>query len=239
MPDVKEHPQLFKAEMILAILAGLKTMTRRAVTQNNSLIDGSGKGIRAHWPKLQWDRAWPDSGPTVRPGRSPSWRVPCLLHGGISHRITPRVKAGHSLWCKETWKLPAWDGDRQAIGVCYRATGDKTHWIERADHLELATRLLGRKWRSPLHMRRAFARLVLPVVRVGAERLQEISEADALADGGWEYGACPIHKSPVSSFEMLWNSINGDRPGLAWKDNVPLWIYEWEKKQGDRPCTSQ
>jgi hypothetical protein len=138
------------------------------------------------------------------------------------HRITPRVQKGHALWCKETWKLPAWNGDRQAVGVCYRATGDKTHWIKLADHLDLAQRLLGRTWRSPLHMPRALTRLVLPVVRVAAERLQDISEADAIAEG------CPReYLLGLNWFRPLWDSINGDRPGLAWKDNVPLWIFEW------------
>lgn len=238
MPDVKEHGHLFKAEMVLAILAGLKWMTRRAVTQHNSLIDGTGEGIRAHWKHLEWNRAWVDRGPSPAGNPGPYWKVPCHCLGDaddlkVVHRVYPRVQAGDSIYVKETWRFLGTDMLKlgrthpRQIGVFdYKAGPDIPYKrrIERPcqDIEKYMVTVHGNKWRSPLHMPRWASRLVLPVTRVGAARVQEISEADCIAEG------CPSEfLLGINWFRPLWKAINGKRDGLAWESNPCLWVYEW------------
>ena len=78
--------------------------------------------------------------------------------------IWQRVKPGDRLWARETW------GEQRRGGLVYRA-----------DDL----RALGSSnpWRSPIHMPRQASRITLTVTAVRVERLQEISEADARAEG--------------------------------------------------------
>ena len=236
MPEVKEHATLFKAEMVLATLTGLKWMTRRIVTQHNSLIDGTGKGIRAHWPHLQWSLAKPMSGSPTR------WIVPCKRCG--LHHIDPRVQAGDVLWGRETWALGGKCAevraadvpkpDRSPDFVRYRASQEKGLYTGR--------------WRPAIHMPRWASRLVLPVIRGAAERVQDISKEDARAEGipdtwgEWRAGQPKgmeghewDNRTSEEQFEWLWDSINGSKPGCAWKDNPPVWIYEWHPLKGDRP----
>ena len=71
------------------------------------------------------------------------------------------------------------------------------------------------------------ARTFVRITNICVEQLHEISEEDALADGGWSYFKCPIHKSPVASFKQLWQSINGPSSS-AWVENPWVWVIKWE-----------
>ena len=92
------------------------------------------------------------------------------------------------------------------------------------------------KWLSPLFMPEWAARYFLVITDVRAERLQEISDDDCLAEGitksSWEYNIAPyrsyIHKGvnagrsiPTAAFMDLWNSINKEK----WESNPWVFIY--------------
>ena len=76
----------------------------------------------------------------------------------------------------------------------------------------------------------------LAVVGVRVERLQEISEADAIAEGIvplWLDGS-PIRHDGTgaicrSHFQNLWDSINGKRADAAWADNPWVWVVEFKR----------
>lgn len=92
-------------------------------------------------------------------------------------------------------------------------------------------------WKSPLHMPKWAARTWLEVTGVRAERLQDITEADAIAEGvfgpptsqaGWReypYESCHLDTA-INSYRTLWESING--PG-SWESNPWVWVYEFRR----------
>jgi hypothetical protein len=221
MTEHKHHPLLFTAEMVRAILAHRKWQTRRVITAHNSLIDGTGEGIKKHWPHLAWARAWVDNGPSPIGNPGPYWHVPCRCLGDapdleVVHRVYPRVQTGDSLWVKETWAI--WDYPRMKIGtVRYRAEGEFTK----------TERKMGWRWFSSQHMPRRLSRITLPDVTVRAQRVQDTSEVDAVAEGVC-VGDAGAQLYPCRAFAGLWDSINSKR-GYGWDKNPPVWIYQWEK----------
>lgn len=130
-----------------------------------------------------------------------------------------RYQPGDLLWVKETWAYRT-----AGIGYIYRADG-KTPQIDR--------------WKSPIIMPKEAARLLLAVTRVRPERLQDISEADALAEGidcrmdgtDREYG---FHNDwwwhYDNAFAHLWDSLNAKR-GYGWDTNPWVWVYTFEVTQ--------
>jgi len=96
----------------------------------------------------------------------------------------------------------------------------------------------GGRWTPSIHMPRALSRIDLEVTGVRVERLQDISEADAMAEGidrvGERFkGYMPLHTGEQydpalakTSFSQLWESINGDR---SWADNPFVWVIEFKR----------
>ena len=137
----------------------------------------------------------------------------------------PYGKPGDRLWVRETFRIfcNVHDGgfpedhfpcECRKVDA-YRAT---------IEHPEMVD------WRSPIHMPRWASRILLEVVSVRVERLQDISEADALAEGGWEYKACPRHKDPRGSYRDLWESIHGN--AQSWQANPWVWVVEFKRVEG-------
>jgi len=125
-----------------------------------------------------------------------------------------KVAAGDQLWVREAFQVPA------LCDIQYRATSTERigHW-----NPEIGP------WRPSIHMPRWASRLTLVVTATKIERLQDISEADAIAEGvtkvkdachvikGFDYdlsGLC--HTSAVTPFEKLWTHLHGDE---AWDAN--------------------
>lgn len=137
---------------------------------------------------------------------------------------------GDRLWVKETWSLP---GGR----LRYRADGEKANGDVWA-------------WAPSIHMRRTDSRITLEVTGVRIERVQDISEADAIAEGvaadpalrgdddlavhqiarehdaaAGRIGAMPM---PVARYALLWDSINGKYPN-NWNANPWAWVVEFRR----------
>lgn len=126
-----------------------------------------------------------------------------------------RCKPGDLLWVKETWgyETITREGDSQPIKyrACYSGSGVKP-------------------WKSSLYMPRWASRLTLEVTQVEIERLQDISDEDAQAEGvvhrdrgpshpGWTVpGALDFHyDTPSQAYEELWGTIHN--LGNEWSDN--------------------
>lgn len=95
----------------------------------------------------------------------------------------------------------------------YLADGDKPQWAG--------------KTRSPIFMPRWASRLTLEVTGVRVERLQDISEEDAIAEGAnhWSSSA----NSARWKFQCLWDRINAKKPGCSWADSPWAWVIEFKR----------
>ncbi|MDB5730715.1 MAG: phage-related protein [Variovorax sp.] len=231
---MKERPILFQGAMVRAILAGTKTQTRRAVKPqppeecgihymlgNESWLPAEKRGPLHHC----WE-AW--GGPLYqnRPKK----------HLCGSHSVKcPYGAPGDRLWVRETWM------DLQGTGIEARTptTGKLTRYAYGADTLpgsygDQCRKDLDLKWKPSIHMPRAVCRIVLEVTGVRVERLQAISEADALAEGiayserfsGYCIGEAQHYHSadPRESYFSLWEAING--PGSV-QANPWVWVVEF------------
>lgn len=119
-----------------------------------------------------------------------------------------RYKMGDILYVRETW---APFGIPQYL---YKASDDGT------------AAKCGLKWRPSIHMPKEAARIFLRVKNVLAERLQDITFDDCVAEG-----IPQVHgmRSELKNwFEELWDSINAKR-GYGWDANPWVWVYEFER----------
>lgn len=86
-------------------------------------------------------------------------------------------------------------------------------------------------WKSPIHMPRWASRILLEVTEIRAQRLQDISEEDAKAegvtqqiDGWWSAGECQSGNTARAGYRLLWNAIHG--PG-SWDANPWVWAVSF------------
>ncbi|MGV6875881.1 hypothetical protein ACUSIJ_24750 [Pseudochelatococcus sp. B33] len=190
-----DKPILFSAPMVRALIDGRKTMTRRVLKPQPSRRD-----FRNVSPETA--RWFHD------PVRGGMW-----ISDGCAVGPFKSFSPGDRLWVREAFSYDSLDVDRDGLlPPWYWADGNPTG----GDYT---------KPRPSIHMPRWASRLTLIVTGVRVERLQDISEEDAIAEGvlcdsdGWrdylmpQTQCCPTAKD---SFRTLWNSING--PG-AWEAN--------------------
>lgn len=145
----------------------------------------------------------------------------------------PYGQPGDRLWVRETFAKI--DGQTQPwIETDYRAT--YTHGDRLGDTLGIKKR-----WTPAIHMPRAASRITLEVTGVRVEQLQDISEADAVAEGVHPDPRCrqdddtaafqrigPVRDNsfPIARYGALWESING--PG-SWRSNPWVWVIEFRR----------
>ncbi|HVZ80323.1 MAG TPA: hypothetical protein VHE12_05900 [bacterium] len=90
------------------------------------------------------------------------------------------------------------------------------------------------RWTPAIHMPRWASRIDLEIVKVRVERLQDISEADAKAEGAenaiepmeGDFVDPPVVRGHRIGFKLLWKSINGD---ASWKANPWVWVLEFKR----------
>jgi len=204
-----ERPILFSAPMVRALLAGKKTQTRRAIKA--APTGSSAYLLGLHQPTGMW-------GIHANVERDDGvWRGRC-----------PYGAPGDRLWVRETFAKI--DGQTQPwIETDYRAT------YTRGDRLG-DTLGIKKRWTPAIHMPRAASRITLEVTEIRVERLQNISEADARAEGvnlqprltGYSKdGGCRWEpEDPRTAYCSLWESING--PG-SWESNPWVWVVSFKR----------
>lgn len=132
--------------------------------------------------------------------RNPSYETECgqLV---LMTDLCPYGQVGDRLWVRETW------------AYCpYRDC-----FFYRADNFSEDKF----KWKPSIHMIRAASRITLEITGVRVERLQDISEEDAIAEG-------MNPELPRAKFRFLWESINGKG---SWNLNPWVWVIEFKQTQ--------
>lgn len=112
---------------------------------------------------------------------------------------------GDRLWVKEVWAVPG----------TARRSDDPVH-----AGMNVVYRAKAYSWRSPIHMPRWASRITLEVTEVRVQRLQDISEEDAQAEGFPIPGQLMTRLS-VGYFRHAWDAINGKR--APWASNP--WVF--------------
>lgn len=111
---------------------------------------------------------------------------------------------GDHLWVREKWAAHTWP----PTGPAYQYAADDQYPVPE-------------RWKPSIHMPRAASRITLEVVNVRVERLHDISEEDAKAEGVTLKGTSRYEGEARDAFEALWCSINGDD---SWKANPWVWV---------------
>jgi len=219
---MSEKPILFSGEMVRAILDGRKSETRRVIRHRENrweIMEDDDGSLWPYWPCYVYAEPEPI-------------RMEC-----------PYGEAGDTLWVRETWAV-AYEYEPGSLNVL-RASND--------EYAENCKRVLYRatdtipddvalKWRPSIHMPRWASRINLLVKEIRVERLQEITEEGAKAEGVWDmrnetgdagWGAgepAPSQYSYRNGFRDLWNRINAKR-GFPWESNPWVWTVKFEVKQ--------
>ncbi|HET9948837.1 MAG TPA: hypothetical protein VFQ22_07935 [Longimicrobiales bacterium] len=189
---VRERPIVFRGAMVRAILAGTKTQTRRVIRLPGYVIGERDDGTP--WPYYAAHAAGDEHSP---------W-APC-----------PYGVTGDRLWVRETLERGnlVTGAVERTDGVYYRADGEVVApeavwvWWQR-DTLPA--------WFCP----RWASRITLEITGVRVERVQDISEADARAEGVPEAAS-------VGKFRQLWDAIH---TGPNWWDGNPwVWVLEFRR----------
>lgn len=213
---MKEHGMIFNAEMVRALLADRKTQTRRPIkwrqtraTEIAEREDGS------KWP-------WSEDADNV----CDYWH-PCPF-GAVGDRI----------WVRETWS-PDFSNHYPYQNAWYAADDDRRLDIEIVDGVRgiyspESDEHVPFRWRPSIHMPRWVSRITLEITGVRVERLNDISQADAIAEG-----APPSHHSidavsqqfgypdfSRSWFGQTWQNIYGKE---SWKANPWVWVIAFKR----------
>lgn len=196
-------PILFNTDMVRAILAGRKTVTRRVV-------------------KPQPEKS--AHSPYECCGGRFAFRIgEC----GCTDQYIPPYRPGDILYVRETF-----DNKPVSPGGHFRPSGV---WYYKADG-DIRPEAWRGPWRPSIHMPREAARIFLRVTDVRVERLQDITEEQAQAEGakGWmvatdrDWDKNPNH---LIAFRHLWDSTikKADRARYGWAANPWVWVIEFER----------
>lgn len=207
-------PILFNTDMVRAILEGRKSCTRRLVkarrkdacgfyvTKNS---DGSFSGIYEY-----------DENESM-----------------FDNQLMPPYQPGDILYVRETWEhieCHCCEGDEH--GNCFQEPQKSVLCKSYGCYVYRATSEISgdARWHPSIHMPKEAARIWLKVTDVRVERLQNITETQAQAEGcdsGLLTGACTAR----GQFEYLWNSTikKSDLDRYGWNASPWVWVIEFER----------
>ena len=221
-------PILFSGAMVRAILEGRKTQTRRIVKPRPD----------------NWIRPFPDEAP------EPYWNVGGFrLRSDATNPLRPKHPVGSEMWVRETHSVVALfcdhheDHTSSAYRIEYRAGGERHIDYDGprggdTKYAQAYNRQRG-EWRPSIFMHRWASRITLEVTEVRVQRLQHISEEDAMAEGCVRVReGCYVFRgtrsdlaglgqgSAVMAYACLWDEING---ADSWNANPWVWVYTFER----------
>lgn len=228
---MKETPLLFSPEMVRAILDGCKTQTRRVIRLKSRKACPFCEGETGY--------EWIETGGDLS-GRDYSRPCRCITAN------RPYGVPGDGLWVREAWTYKNWQDAEYALAGCPDA---RTHPTE--TYLETPTRAIYRascvlrdaevgRWHPSIHMPRWASRITLEITKIRVERVQDISNEDAIAEGVIEEtetlfrwpGMLAARRNARIAFSMGWDSLNAKR-GHGWSENPWVWAITFRRIEGE------
>ena len=225
---MKERPILFSGAMVRALLAGTKTQTRR-VCKPQPVADG--KFVGGHYV----------------PSTKRTEGVQIAVHAPYVHLACPHGQPGNRLWVRETFF--AWG--RWETRFSAKKGRDEWHFVDMTLECDRAYQYAADGapqmpvqdkrhggvtpgwWKRPaIFMPRAASRITPEITSVRVERLLDISEADALAEGVTDDGSLVTaldgndRGGAIAAYATLWEVINGVG---SWDDNPWVWVVEFRR----------
>jgi hypothetical protein len=227
--DPTERPIIFSYAMVRAIRDGRKTQTRRLVAAMSA-------------KQREWlTQSLLNSVPSARVCEWPCGFGVALDHpsgGPLGFVRCPYGKPGARLWVRENWcplNLNYKPAPRSEAASAEMFADGKIVPAYQADHIDSRGDAEPIPWRTSRFMPRWASRLTLAIVSIRAERLRDISETDARAEGcSWSDGNPGPFGLPTSlvvcardEYRHAWDRINGKR--VAWSANPWVWVVEFRK----------
>jgi hypothetical protein len=239
------RPILFSAPMVRALLNGSKSQTRRIVVpQPIATVSHAGNLIRSanHPTKPHHQYQWMSGNPKdIDEAEFVGDFFNC-----------PYGEPGDLIWVREAWRVsrrwdetPPRDLSPRTMTVMFAAGGSvandsSSRYVLDETYPPTLPDWAGRDRRA-FHMMRWMSRLTLRITDIRIERLQEISEADAIVEGienayvpghgriggTWKVYTKPKLStfSPIASYRSLWELING---ADSWDANPFVWAISFE-----------
>ncbi len=211
-------PILFNTEMVQAILENRKTVTRRAIKLENGYhLEGNGSEVTENIKLFGSDT---------------------LFYNGeeTNETLKPPYKVGDILYIRETFN------DIETDTILYAADKDFIEYgcKEVDEYLFMESDI---KWKPSIHMPKEAARIFLKVTGVRVERLQDITEEQAIKEGCIDTRGF-IHSydneysnshSALKAFIELWNGTikKQDLDKYGWEANPWVWVIEFERVLND------
>jgi len=217
---MKERPILFNGEMVRAILDGRKTQTRRMVKPQPRVVHSI------------------HSDASITTNR--------IFRKGDQRIHSPFGTSGDRLWVRETWGLMSYRDTTDWCGYSIKDVSEaelrEQFLVEHAANWNLPNE--SAYWRPSIHMPRWASRITLEITGVRVERVQDITEEDAMKEGceeaslehvedcedadcalaGGPHDCCGYLVSAKLRFKGLWQSTHNN-----WDANPWVWVYEFKR----------
>lgn len=141
----------------------------------------------------------------------------------------PYGQPGDRIWVRETYRVHGKATD--VATLVYRASV-RNSWTEQTHRVpvEVCNKPVSEKWTPSIHMPRWASRILLEITDVRVERLHDMSEADAKAEGATPatYKITPSEAVYRVGFGDIWRSIYGQD---NWLSNPWVWVIEFKRVQ--------
>lgn len=225
-----DRPIIFSGPMVNALLAGRKTMTRRIIK-----LPTKGEYVRPDMGGWAATTVGGGSSFTIRRDgtREPAPELVAIWNQTTGTCLAARYQVGDRLWVRENF---AYVGTCDPGFLTYQATYPVDLAHLGMENVPATLKEAGYKWTPCIHMPRTVSRLTLVVTGVKIERIQDIDDSDAIAEGvgawreGWSQketalaflrgteAAVETKQGTVAQrlFYLLWTSLHGE---TGWSEN--------------------
>ncbi|HCG7649457.1 TPA: hypothetical protein NJ443_003685 [Vibrio parahaemolyticus] len=212
---MKVIPMIFNTEMVKALLDGRKTVTRRPIKrigEFNFVVENGQTKERYVTDENNPHQKW--------------LKFPINIDDLIYVRETfcPDPDCDHDSWDEHELSFFEWNNCGCSAAFLPDALKTNEHCLFKAEGFP------DLKWTPSIHMPRWASRLTLRVTNVRIERVQEITEDQAVQEGLAKHPQLPAwwspvgyQTSPIYAYEELWNSIYQN-----WDENPYVWVIEFE-----------